>query len=151
MYEFLLAVHILCAVIWVGGGVTMHIFGRLATKKGPLHQLDFTRDSIAIGNWLYAPLAVILLIAGVLLVEEVGYSYGDVWISIGFLGFLTSFVLGVGYYPRAGRRYEEVAAGEGPGSPAADAVYRRTATVNTIEMTVLLLVVIDMAVKPGLG
>jgi uncharacterized membrane protein len=74
----------------------MHIFGRIATRRGAERQLEFTKDSIAIGNRIYAPLSVILLIAGVLLVEEVGYSYGDVWISIGFLGFLTSFVIGVG-------------------------------------------------------
>ena len=149
MYEFLLAVHVLAAVIWVGGGVTMHIFGRLATKEGPERQLAFTGESIRIGNMVYAPLAVILLIAGVLLVDEVGYSYGDLWIGIGFLGFLVSFVLGVGYYGRAGKRYAEVAAGEGPGSPAAQAIYQRTAGVNMVELTVLLLVVINMAVKPG--
>jgi uncharacterized membrane protein len=149
MYEFLLAVHLLCAVIWVGGGVMMHVFGRLATKEGPERELVFTRDSIRLGNIIFAPLSVVLLIAGVLLVEEVGYSYGDLWITLGFMGFLTSFVLGIVYYPRAGRRYEQVAAGDGPGSPAAQAVYRRTATVNMVEMSVLLLIVIDMAVKPG--
>jgi uncharacterized membrane protein len=149
MYDFLLAVHLLCAVIWVGGGVTMHIFGRLATKEGPERELAFTQQSIRVGNVVYAPLSVILLIAGVLLVEEVGYSYGDFWITVGFLGFLSSFVLGVFYYGRAGKRYAELAAGEGPGSPAAAAVYRRTANVNMFELTVLLLVVIDMAVKPG--
>ena len=149
MYEFLLAVHVLAAVIWVGGGVTMHIFGRLATKEGPERQLAFTGESIRIGNMVYAPLSVILLIAGILLVDEVGYSYGDPWITIGFLGFLVSFVLGVGYYPRAAKRYAEVAAGESPGSSAAEAIYERTAVVNMFELTVLLLVVIDMAVKPG--
>jgi uncharacterized membrane protein len=150
MADFLLAAHILCAVIWVGGGVTMHIFGRIAAREGPERQLAFTEQSIKIGNRLYAPLSVILLIAGVLLVDELGYDYGDVWITIGFLGFLTSFVLGVGYYARAGRRYAEVSAGAGPGSPEAEAIYRRTAAVNLFELTVLLLVVIDMAVKPGL-
>jgi uncharacterized membrane protein len=123
-------VHVLSAVIWVGGGVMMHIFGRLATKEGPERHLAFTQRSIRLGNMVFAPLSVVLLIAGVLLVEEVGYSYGDLWVTIGFLGFLTSFVLGVGYYPRAGRRYAEVAAGEGPGSPPAEAIYSRTATVN---------------------
>jgi uncharacterized membrane protein len=150
MYDFLLAVHILCAVIWVGGGVTMHIFGRLATREGPERQLAFTKEAIRISNMLYAPLSVILLIAGVLLVEELDYSYGELFITIGFLGFLNSFVIGVAYYPRAGRRYEEIAGGDGPGSPAAQAIYRRTANANTFELTVLLLVVIDMAVKPGL-
>jgi uncharacterized membrane protein len=149
MYEFLLAVHILCAVIWVGGGVMMHVFGRLATKEGPERELVFTRESIRLGNIIFAPLSVVLLIAGILLVEEVGYSYGDFWITIGFIGFLTSFVLGVVYYPRAGRQYEQVAVGDGAGSAAAQAIYRRTATVNMVELTVLLLVVIDMAVKPG--
>ncbi|MGH2713811.1 MAG: DUF2269 family protein [Thermoleophilaceae bacterium] len=150
MADFLLAVHVLCAVIWVGGGVTMHIFGRLATRQGPERQLEFTKDSIRIGNMLYAPLSVIQLIAGVLLVDELGYGYGDFWITIGFIGFLNSFLIGAIYYSRAGKRYEAVAAGEGAGSPAAQALYRRTANVNTYELTVLLLVVIDMAVKPGL-
>jgi uncharacterized membrane protein len=149
MYDFLLAVHILCAVIWVGGGVTMHIFGRLATKEGPERELAFTEQSIQIGNRLYAPLALILLIAGVLLVDEAGYDFGDPWIGIGMLGFLVSLVAGIAYYPRAGKQYERIAAGDGPGSPAARAIYRRTANVNTFEITVLLLVVVDMAVKPG--
>jgi hypothetical protein len=48
---------------------------------------------------------VVLLIAGVFLVDEAGYSYGDLWVTIAFLGFLVSLVLGVGYYPWAGRRY----------------------------------------------
>ena len=34
MYEALLAAHILCAVMWVGGGVTLHILGRRA-EGGP--------------------------------------------------------------------------------------------------------------------
>jgi uncharacterized membrane protein len=149
MYDFLLAVHILSAVIWVGGAVTMHVFGRLATKEGPERELAFTQQSIRIGNMVYAPLSVILLIAGVLLVDEVGYGYGDFWITVGFLGFLTSFVVGIFYYPRAAKQYAGLAEKEGAGSPAATAIYRRTATVNMVELTVLLLVVIDMAVKPG--
>lgn len=149
MYEFLLTVHVLAAVIWVGGGVMMHIFGRLATKDGPEHQLAFTQHSIRLGNIIFAPLAVILLVGGVLLVDEVGYSYGDPWISMGFFGFLVSFLLGVAYYPGAGRKYGEIVAGEGPGSPAAQALYRRTATVNTVELTILLLVIVAMTTKPG--
>jgi uncharacterized membrane protein len=149
MYEFLLTVHVLCAVIWVGGGVTLHIFGRLATKEGPERQAVFTEQSIRLGNMLYAPLSVILLVAGVLLVEEVGYSYGDMWITIGFLGFLTSFVIGVGYYSRAGKRYAAIAAGEGPQAPGAMAIYKQVATVNMVEITILLLVIVAMTTKPG--
>ncbi|MEA2331386.1 MAG: hypothetical protein QOH58_1524 [Thermoleophilaceae bacterium] len=149
MYEFLLTVHVLAAVIWVGGAVTMHIFGRLATKEGPERELAFTQQSIRIGNMVYAPLSVLLLIGGIFLVDEVGYSYGDPWITLGFLGFLTSFAVGVGYYPRAARTYAELAVVEGPGSDAARAIYRRTATVNMVELSILLLVVVAMTTKPG--
>ncbi len=149
MYEFLLTVHVLCAVIWVGGAVMMHVFGRLATKEGPEQQLIFTQHSIRLGNLIFAPLSVILLVAGILLVNEVGYSYGDPWIGIGFLGFLVSFLLGVGYYPRAGKQYGVIVAGDGPGSTAAQAIYRRTATVNMVELTVLLLVIVAMTTKVG--
>ena len=149
MYEFLLTVHVLAAVIWVDGATTMHIFGRLTTREGPERQLSFTAESIRIGNMVYAPLSVILLVAGILLVDEVGYSYGDLWITIGFLGFLTSFVLGVGYYARAGRRYAAIAANEGAGSPAAELLDRRTATVKMVELGILLLVIVAMTTKPG--
>jgi uncharacterized membrane protein len=149
LYEFLLTVHVLCAVIWVGGAVMTHVFGRLARKEGPEGQLVFTGQATRLGYLVFAPLSVILLVAGVLLVDEVGYSYGDLWVTIGFLGFLTSFVLGIGYYPRAGRRYGEIAAGDGPGSPAAEWIYRRTATVNMVELSILLLVIIAMTTKPG--
>jgi uncharacterized membrane protein len=149
LYEFLLTVHVLAAVIWVGGAVMMHIFGRLATKEGPEQQLVFTQQSIRLGNMVFAPLALVLLVAGVLLVNEVGYSYGDPWIGMGFLGFLVSFLLGVAYYPGAGRKYGDIVAGDGPGSPAAQALYRRTATVNMVELTILLLVIVAMTTKPG--
>jgi len=127
LYEFLLTVHVLCAVIWVGGAVMLHIFGRLATKEGAERQLVFTGQATRVGNTVFAPL----------------------WVTIGFLGFLTSFVLGVGYYPRAGRRYGEIAAGDGPGSRAAESIYRRTATVNMVELSILLLVIVAMTTKPG--
>lgn len=117
MYGFLLTVHVLAAVIWVGGATTMHIFGRLATGRTRSASSASPQSRSGWGTWCMPPLSVILLVAGILLVDEVGYSYRDLWITIGFLSFLTSFLLGVGYYARAGRRYAAIAANEGAGSP----------------------------------
>ncbi|HZC12869.1 MAG TPA: DUF2269 family protein, partial [Thermoleophilaceae bacterium] len=87
MYEFLLAIHILCAVIWVGGGVSVHVLGRWTQKRGDPDQIvAFNRDAMKIWNVFYTPLAIILLVAGILLIEEVGYSYGDLWITLGLTG-----------------------------------------------------------------
>jgi uncharacterized membrane protein len=149
VYELWLAIHILCAVIWVGGGVSVHVLGRWTQKRGDDEIVAFNRDAVRLGNILYAPLAIVLIIAGVLLVEEVGYSYGDMWISLGFLGWLFSLVVGLGFYPAQARRVEAAVTADGPAAPDAQSAIRRILLVNSIEITILLLVVIDMAVKPG--
>jgi uncharacterized membrane protein len=150
MYELWLAIHILCAVIWVGGGVSVHVLGRWTIKRGnPERIVAFNRDAVKLGNVFYAPLALVLIVAGVLLVEEVGYSYGDLWITLGFLGWLFSLVVGVGYYPRQARKINAAVAEQGPAAAEAQAGIRSILLVNSIEITLLLLVVIDMAVKPG--
>jgi uncharacterized membrane protein len=150
MYELWLAVHILCAVLWVGGGVSVHILGRWTMKSGAAERMiAFNHDALKLGNRFYAPLAIVLIIAGIGLVEEVGYAYSDLWITLGFLGWFFSLVVGIGYYPRQGRRIDAAIASEGPSSGAAVDGIRQVLLVNSIEILVLVLVVIDMAIKPG--
>lgn len=99
MYEFLLAVHILAALMWVGEGVTMHLFGRRARSSGEVSRMvEFTRDANLIGPRFYAPLSLILLVAGMLLVDEAGYEMSQTWITLAFIGWMVSFVIGVGFY-----------------------------------------------------
>jgi uncharacterized membrane protein len=150
VYELYLAAHILAAVLWVGGGVSVHVLGRWVARAGdPERMVAFNRDAVKLGNVFYAPLAIVLIVAGVLLVEEVGYGYGDLWITLGFLGWLFSLVVGLGLYPQQSRRIEAAIGAEGVTSDVAQAGIRRVLLVNAIEITVLMLVVIDMAIKPG--
>jgi uncharacterized membrane protein len=150
VYELYLALHILCAVLWVGGGVSVHILGRWVSKSGdPERLVAFNRDALKIYNVFYAPLALVLIVAGVLLVEEVGYSYADLWITLGFVGWLFSLAVGLGFYGQQSRKIEAAVAADGPTSETAQAGIRRILLVNSIEITILVLVVIDMAVKPG--
>jgi uncharacterized membrane protein len=150
VYELYLAVHILSAVLWVGGGVSVHILGRWVAREGdPERMVVFNRDAVKIGNVFYAPLAIVLIVAGVLLVEEVGYSYGDLWITLGFVGWLFSLAVGVGFHAQQSSKIEAAVAVGGPASADVQAGIRRILLVNSIEILVLVLVVIDMAVKPG--
>jgi uncharacterized membrane protein len=150
VYELYLAAHILCAVLWVGGGVSVHILGRWVSGEGdPARMVAFNRDAVKLGYVFYAPLALILIVAGVLLVEEVGYEYSDLWISLGFLGWLFSLVVGLGFYPQQSRKIEAAIAAQGATSEVAQAGISRILMVNSVEVLVLVLVVIDMAVKPG--
>lgn len=151
MYETLLAVHILAAALWVGGGVTMHVFGRRAKASGSNSRMvEFARDANVIGPRFYAPLSLVLLVAGILLVDEAGYRFSDAFITVGFAGWIVSFVIGVTFYGAQGRKLEAVVAGEGVESPGIFPIYDRVMAVNVFELSVLLLVLVDMTVKPGL-
>jgi uncharacterized membrane protein len=151
VYDLLLTLHLLAAIAWFGGGITLHVIARRAIASGDGERvLQFVRDAGWIGPRLYAPLSIVLLIAGILLVSEAGYSYGDPWVTIGFAGWAITFFIGVALYGPPTQRAEQAAASGGPSDPGVVASARRLATVNSIELTVLLLVLIDMVVKPGL-
>jgi uncharacterized membrane protein len=138
MYELWLAVHIVCAVVWAGGAVAIQVLGRMYAASGDVAaMLDFNRRAVKLATWLFAPLAVVLIVAGVLLVEEVGYAYTAPWIVLGFLGLVFSLAVGVGYSSWEARRIDAAAG------------VRRVLAVNALQVLVLLLVVVDMAVKPG--
>ena len=149
MYEALLAAHILCAVLWAGGGVTLHVLGRRAVKAGPEAAVSFSEAAGPVGSQIYAPLSALLVIFGVLLVGEAGFEHSDPWIGFAYVAWLIAFVLGAAVYPRVLKRVDGAVAEHGRSSAEAAGHVRTFLTLNTIEITLLLLVVVDMTVKPG--
>ena len=148
-YTVLLAVHILAAVLWVGGGATLHAMGRMAEKSGDRNRMNqFSIDAAFLGPRFYGPLSIVLLAVAIPLVDKAGYDMSDLWVSIGFTVWIISFLLGTLYYSRADKRRAAIVASEGVESEGFLAGYHQVARVNTIELTLLLLVVIDMAIKP---
>ena len=101
------------------------------------------------GSRVYAPLSLLLLVFGIVLVGEAGYEHSDPWISFAYLAWLIAFLLGAAVYPRVLKRVDDAVAEHGRASPEASGYVRNFLALNTIEITLLLLVVIDMAVKPG--
>ena len=151
MYDFLLAVHVLAAVLWVGGGATSHVLLRRAQRTNdPEYRLALVREVSTIGNRLYAPLSLVLVIAGSLLVNEAGYEFSQLWITLGYTAWLVSFALGIGFYSRQQKRIDELAEREGADGPGTSADIRRILTVNSVELLILVLAVIDMTAKPGI-
>ena len=150
MYEFLLTVHVLAAVIWVGGGLAMHILGRRALASGDGQRIyEFSKEINAVAPRLYAPTSLILLIAGIFLVNEAGYEFSQLWVILGLVAWLFSFVVGVGYYGPQDKKLQALVAEKGPTDPGVAANVKTALAVNTVELVILLLVVVDMTTKPG--
>lgn len=149
-YTVLLTLHVVCAVLWIGGGATLHVIGRRVLASGDRKRMqDYSRDADFIGPRFYAPLSLVLLVAGMLLVDKVGGDFSDTWISLGLAGWIVSFVIGILYYPRAARRREAIVDSDGLDSDVYLAQFRQVSSVNLIELTILLLVIADMTLKPG--
>jgi uncharacterized membrane protein len=146
MYEALLAGHILCAVMWVGGAVTLHILGRRALKRGPGAAVAFAEDLAWFSGPFFGTLAMVLLVLGILLVGEAGYEHSQLWIVFAYVVWVISGIFGTLIYPAMIKRALAV----GPGTEEGLERVRRMVNLNSIEIALLLLVVVDMATKPGL-
>lgn len=148
-FTILLTVHVLAAVVWVGGGTMLHVFGRLALSSGDRARMNqYAIDASKIGPRMFAPLSFLLLVMGFLLVEEVGYDQGALWIILAEIGWVISFVIGVGYYPRAERKRVAAIEASGLDGEAFLENFRTIMRVNQTELLILLLVVVDMTIKP---
>ncbi len=146
---FFLMLHILAAVLWVGGGVTLHVLGRVALASGDRQRmLQFSRDANHIGPRFYAPLSIVLLICGFVLVNKENWDMSEPFVSIAMAGWVISFLIGVGYYARAGKQQEAIVEKGGLDSPEFLALYKQVANVNAIETLILVLIVLDMTWKP---
>ena len=152
MYDFLLTVHVLGAILWVGGGVTIHILFRRALRLPDPHAThERTRELEWVGQRFYAAFSLFLLVAGILLVtrDEGGFEFSDTFIQIGLTGWAISFLIGIGFYEREGKKRESIVEAEGADSASVAASFKRTAMVNSFELLILLLVVVAMTTKPG--
>ena len=68
----------------------------------------------------------------------------------GFIVWLLSFIAGAGYLGPESGRLSKLVDERGPDDPEYKARLSRVFVVSRIELVLLILVVLDMAVKPGL-
>jgi uncharacterized membrane protein len=151
-YKWLLAFHILLAVVWVGSNTAIQIFVIRATRASA-DKLAYLASEIEwYGTRVLLPTSLTLVVLGFLLLSESdgAFDLGQGWVSFGFIVWLLSFIVGAGFLgPESGRLGKLVEEG-GP----EDAEYQRRLAriflISRIELVLLILVVLDMTVKPGL-
>jgi uncharacterized membrane protein len=105
MYDWLKLIHVLGAMVWVGGAVAMQFVAiRAMASKDPLRQATFTGDVEWLGMRVFTPASIIVLLAGIAMVLDSGIGFTPAWILAGFGGIAFTIVVGAAFLgPESGR------------------------------------------------
>ena len=148
-YQVWKTVHVLGAVVWVGGALMLNILASLAMRSPlPGRRAEFAREAEKVGLRLFAPTGLILVVVGFVLVHQGGWGY-EPWVVLGIGAYALSFLTGLLFIGPESGRIGKLIEAEGDSSPAVVARIRRIFLISRIELAILLLVVIDMVIKPG--
>jgi len=148
-YKWLLAFHILLAVVWVGSNTAIQIFVVRAMRAGPDRVMYFAREAEWSGTRVLLPTALALVILGFILLHESSgaYDLGQGWVLFGFLAWVFSTIVGAGYLGPESGRLSKLVDERGPEDAEYQRRLRRIFLVSRTELLLLILAVVDMTIK----
>ena len=151
-YELMKTFHVLAAVIWVGGAAAVQVLAiRTLRASEPGRMAAFAKDGEWVGTRVFLPASVLLLALGIgMVIENEAWGFGDTWILIGLGGILFSILVGSLFLGPESGRIGNLIDAEGADSPEVTRRLKRIFLISRIELVILLLVVADMVIKPGL-
>lgn len=151
LYEALLFLHVIGAIVWIGGAVMHVALMQLAERSGNrAEMLRLLGYDDRLGPLLYVPAGLIVLLAGIGLVLEGGWEWGQGWIIAGLVLFGVALVGGAAYFIPAGKRLRRTVASDGEESEAVGRLIVEIERVALLDLVVLLAAVYVMTAKPGL-
>ena len=148
-YTFFKSVHVIAAVIWIGGAAMIQALALRIVRTGDgRRQAEFAKDTEIVGMRVFIPSTLILVAAGIAMMINANWPWSQNWIILGLIAFVASFAVGAGFLGPEGGRIAAVIERDGPESAEAKARIRRILTVSRCELVVLLTVIVNMVVKP---
>jgi uncharacterized membrane protein len=148
-YTFFKSVHVVAAVIWVGGALMIQAFAlRIVRTRDARRIAEFAKDSEVIGMRVFIPATWLLMLAAIGMMLNLDLSWGQNWIVFGLIAWALSFVVGAGFLGPESGRIAAIVEREGPESQAAQARISRILLISRCEVVILLAVVVNMVVKP---
>jgi len=148
-YSLFKAVHVLGAVIWVGGGVSIMIHairGQRAYK--PEDIVTVAKQAAFMGEKVFAPVGLITFLMGIAMMINTSWGWGHFWIVAGLIGYASTFIVGVAILSPMAKKIDESAEKNGPTHPETMALIERIMLIARFDVAVLMLVVLDMVTKP---
>ena len=149
-YSIVKFLHVVSAILWVGGGFTLMVLAVRADRAGNIEgMLQAMRATGELGNRFFAPMSMLTLAFGLIMCWFwVGFS--DLWIVIGLAGYATTFCIGMFIFKPTADRMAAMIAKDGV-TPAALAQGQRILSAARLDYSVMLVIIADMVLKPTLN
>jgi uncharacterized membrane protein len=148
-YAIFRVVHVVVAVFWVGGGLTLTILGLRAQRmQDPREIVTVASQAAFVGEKLFAPAGLVVFLMGIAMVINGDLGWAHFWVITGLIGYAATFVTGIGVLSPLAKKITLSAEQNGPEHPETIALINRILMVARVDVTVLLLVVADMVLKP---
>ena len=150
LYDWLMFLHVLAAMIWVGGGVALALFAKQVLRSGERAAIArFVGSLRLLGPLMFAPALLAVLGLGIWLVlDSDAWDFGQTWVWLALTLFAVAFLVGAVFQSRAAISAQRAAA-DGGNVEAARQLRRWTSGMGVI-LVLLIVVTWDMVIKPGL-
>ena len=147
LYTIFKFLHVLTAIAWVGGGLTLLAAHIITTKvEGEAAAFKVLDVMNVLGKTWFVPTSFLTVIFGAI-TATFGGMWGDLWVIVGLLGFASTFFTGLLIIEPQGRRIGAALAEAR--IEEAQAAGKKLMQVVRFDYTVMLVIIIDMVFKPG--
>jgi uncharacterized membrane protein len=143
------ALHVLMAIIWIGGGLMIQLFAfRVLKENDPGRMASFTKDVEFIGMRTFVPSSLILVVLGFVLMHQGNWAW-HFWAIFAIVVWALSFVSGAFWLgPESGRIGKLIEERGGVDAEVKRRVERLLLT-SRVELVLIALIAMDMVLKPG--
>ncbi len=151
LYELLLFVHVVATIVWIGAGFLSLVLGTsYAARDDEPAMQRFLKDQEWLALRLFVPASLTVLLLGIaLVIESEAWSFDELWIVLGLIGFAATFVTGLFLIKPTSERIGAAMESQGGRlTPALRTEIRKLIVKSRVDYVVLTLVVFDMIAKP---
>jgi uncharacterized membrane protein len=142
-------IHVVAAVVWVGGGSIITLLAwRASRAKDTVQLLQIGKQAEWLSTRVFVPASLTVLVMGIILMHKGNWGYDHFWTLFGLVGWAVSFVLGAAFLgPQAGKLGRAMET-HGPDDPVVAARLDVIINVARADAVLVLLIAADMVAKP---
>jgi uncharacterized membrane protein len=143
------SIHVLAAIVWLGGGAMITVLAwRAQRAKDTAQLLQIGTQAEWLSTRVFVPASLVVGVMGVILMHKGGWGYDHFWTLFGVVVWGMSFVVGAAFLGPQTGKLAKLMESRGPEDPAVAARLDVIINVARADVVLILLVAADMVAKP---